>query len=381
MGTASPLDPHRLLFVTSRNAIRKLSTTPYGKMELEHLKDVVGNRLVTLTGRSASIYTAVRAMRAKIPPGLKIDGVVIIGDYASVPSRRIQVISIAEIEALNSANYDADDDLWRVWTDDLYGDLNADGYADVPVSRLPIVPTVGGILGDRPAPTGLIPAFNGFRSEEFGFADDPYREFLAKDPAARMPISPPKKAYRPAGGQPGSDDLDSGLDIAADLVYLPLHSSSDRGARFFGELSGIGTTTINLDILDIQKGEWQTRGVVFSGACWGALTATAALVDSLPLEAWSAKDSIALTFVDRGANAYVGFTALHYVERDGLPRGSTLHSAFWSNVVDRKLPPARALFEARKQFMVDSREETPDPLIRATALKTFWSATCLGLGW
>lgn len=383
MGTASPLDLHRLdrlLFVTSGNAILKLTATLYGKREFNHLRVVAGNRLVTLTGRPPNIQAAVKAMRAKIPHGLAIDGVVIIGDYKSVPSRRLQVISDAEIGALKKANYDSDDDLWCVWTDDLYGDLNADGYGEKPVSRLPIIPTVGGILGDRPAPAGPIPAFNGFRSEEFNFADDPYRQFLAKDPAVKMAISPPKKAYRPNGGQPGSDDLVSGRDIAADLVYLPLHSSSDKGARFFGDLGGMSTTTINPKLLDIKNGEWQTRGVVFSGACWGALIATAAVNGPEPLEAWTAKESIALTFVDRGANAYVGFTALHYVEKDGHPRGSSLHGLFWANVVERGLPPAKALLEARTQFMVDSSQET-DPLVRATTLKTFWSATCLGLGW
>jgi hypothetical protein len=121
--------------------------------------------------------------------------------------------------------------------------------------------------------------------------------------------------------------------------------------------------------------------VTFAGVCWGALIGTPASLVYRPDVARPVTESIALSFIDHGVNAFAGFTALHYVPKNGWPRGGALHGAFWKNIVERGWPPAQALHEARLRFMATSSQRNPNAYLRAIDKKTFWSATCLGLGW
>ncbi len=75
----------------------------------------------------------------------EITGVVVLGDYTTVPARRVECtdvdlmveLSLDEEKLENAGN---DDDAWWVWNDDLYGDRQGTLLPDLPVSRLPIIP-------------------------------------------------------------------------------------------------------------------------------------------------------------------------------------------------------------------------------------------------
>lgn len=98
--------------------------------------------------------------------------------------------------------------------------------------------------------------------------------------------------------------------------------------------------------------------------------------------------SVALSFLRLGEIAVVGFTATHWIsEGDDLPLyGWDLHQRFWKNYLDEGHPPSRALFNARQEYIANAPRRVfvrgvEDDFWSAVVMKTFWSATCIGLGW
>jgi hypothetical protein len=136
----------------------------------------------------------------------------------------------------------------------------------------------------------------------------------------------------------------------------------------------------------VIKGSWQAPAVAFGAICWGALVTSSparyaepgSTIGVRPIE-----QSFPLEFIDNGANAFVGFTALHHVpetpEIDPL-LGAPIHRSFWDNVINLDMAPAEALFHAKAAF-IESLRDDAHPLAMAEELKAYWSATCIGFGW
>jgi hypothetical protein len=370
-----------LLFVTTGAA-----KAAFGAEAIALVENIVDAGLFfTIPGAPATVYDAVKSVGPILRANSSIKGVVVLGDYETVPSRKVQTLSydVYLKEKRKYSNLGGDLDLWRVWNDDLYGDTNDDRLGDLPVSRVPIVPQDGNILGDPRGAPRPDPSVIGLRSEDLDFALRIYSEFLGRD---EMKISPPVGADIPAAWPAGTvaDDLASG-DLAMDRLYLVLHSSSNAKATFKGRTDGPNVEEIDAIDFTVAGGEWQARGVAFTGACWGALSATSASATKWdPLVTWIESESIALSVLYRGAKAVVGFTALHYVPPNDsldLVSGAPLHRYFWKNVVKNQWPPAEALFQARSSFIADAGKQSTDPVTLAKHVKTYWSATCLGVGW
>jgi hypothetical protein len=97
-----------------------------------------------------------------------------------------------------------------------------------------------------------------------------------------------------------------------------------------------------------------------------------------------------------GTGAVIGFTGSHHGPKIPIGGGfgylgAPFHEALWDELINKGRPPASALFEARRRYLAGAPYRTPfeqpggDPLgvpyARAVEQKTFWSATCLGMGW
>lgn len=345
-------DYEGLLFVTTDAARDKL-----GHAEVDRVREIVGDRLFIIPGNPQTVHKAAPHVVEQLRGNDSFVGVVILGDYMTVPSRLMFSISSEWPDQCPKPDFNYDRDKWWVWSDDLYGDNDDDRLAELPVSRIPIVPE-GGLLGEqRPGPP--ITAF-GMRGAEFDFAEDAY-QLIGQ---GTMGLTPP--AASNAG------------DLEAPWLYFVLHGSEASGKRFRAK---DGTVAVNVDVAGAGE---HAQAVSFAGVCWGALTATSPWV-TREVGGLAARDpsrSIPLTFVKRGVNAFVGFTALHYIPNalGAGPLGAPLHSYFWQNIRSG-LPPSLALFKARAQFVTNATRQDCDTLAMAFDMKTFWSATCLGLGW
>ncbi|MBA3275641.1 MAG: hypothetical protein H0T72_07595 [Chloroflexia bacterium] len=376
-----------LLYVTSDGARERLDVEAAAD-----LASIPDDRLIVIPERDVGdIYAAVQHVRPALEGNPTIEGVVIIGDYETVPSRPMLTVNPGLLPALADAlgNPDREPDMWIVWNDDPYGDCDGDFLAELPVSRLPIVPTAGGLLGAPAKPERANAPAIGFRGAEFPFADGIYRDFVDPDPANSMWTSPETTQDRPTAPKiPWETPCLGSGDLAADRLYLVLHASSGDEMRFLGSTYlGSGWQPIAVDA-DVLSGEWESSGVIFGGICWGALTvsSTARLVAQCDAEATArtAANSLALAFLDHGANAFVGFTGLHHIPAREVPNlilGAPLHQLFWKNIATHGWPPAKALFRARAEFIQDPERQNANLLSRAFDMKTFWSATCLGRGW
>jgi hypothetical protein len=125
--------------------------------------------------------------------------------------------------------------------------------------------------------------------------------------------------------------------------------------------------------------------VVFTGCCWGALIADTPanrVVSGRSYGQKTAESSMALAFLLRGATAFIGCTGAHYspTEPPFQYFGGPMHEAFWTSYA-QGMPPARALFEAKKQFAVHMPHGQSRPLLQAIEYKIWRQYTCLGLGW
>jgi hypothetical protein len=394
MGTPTPLPPRfqhlqDLLFVTTNTAKAKLGEHPVThENAVDHVESIVGrNRLFYIPDKPTDVYEASRPVIEYLQrrENASIKGVVILGNYEDIPSRSVNILSYdIENNSLDPPmkNPDADSDVWTVWNDDLYGDNNGDGLGELAVSRLPIVPRYGGLLGDEnpPRPASAEPL--GVRSLEFDFAEHIFDIIVGGDvEASEMRVSPPVVA---SGTLRGPDAVPlTPDDLATERIYLMLHGSNLEQFPFLGR----GEDNQDVTALDFKvAGEnWQSPGTAFAGVCWGALIARAAIATHVrTINPRDATTSLALALLDRGLNAVVGFTALLWVppaDIDDLYFGAPLQHLFWHNVVVEQMSPAEALFQARAAFIATAKERCTDPVSIAQDLKTFWSATCLGLGW
>ena len=100
-------------------------------------------------------------------------------------------------------------------------------------------------------------------------------------------------------------------DLATDRVYLMLHGDYADGRRFRGEDNG--DYPVAMDVTNVPN---QSGAVAFAGCCWGALPvdqpAGRLSANEKVVAHKGADGSIALTFLLRGATAFVGCTGAHY---------------------------------------------------------------------
>jgi hypothetical protein len=163
-------------------------------------------------------------------------------------------------------------------------------------------------------------------------------------------------------------------------VYLMLHGTFDDSTTFTGE-DGSGGYPEAVDISSIPD---PAGRVVLAGCCWGALTVEQRAVDIVGTQTPAPKvvgGSIPLTFLQRGATAFVGCTGAHYSPAPPFGYyGGPMHEAFWHELLTGR-PPAEALFQAKVRYVAGfphGRAPGPDEAIEHKILHQF---TCLGLGW
>jgi hypothetical protein len=91
--------------------------------------------------------------------------------------------------------------------------------------------------------------------------------------------------------------------------------------------------------------------------------------------------SIALSLLKAGAQAFVGATGVHYSPgEEGGFFGGPLHAAFWDEIRQGR-PLALALFNARRNYLVDIPHGRSALWNLAVERKLYKQFTCLGLGW
>jgi hypothetical protein len=169
--------------------------------------------------------------------------------------------------------------------------------------------------------------------------------------------------------------------LAGNSLYVMLHGHWREGHIFRGEdEDGYPEAFSASEIPD------PAPSVVFSGCCYGALAARQAARDAepgAPVEGRRVENSIALTCLARGSNAFVGCTAIHY-SPDKEPftyLGEPMHRYFWREIAAGQ-PPAKALLNAKLLYasgiphLAGAGDELR--LIEHKILRQF---TCLGLGW
>lgn len=318
----------------------------------------------------ANVELARKALVEARAANEELAGVVILGNYNVVPSLALDVLDPELRTEVGGATWD--DDLMLVWSDDPYGDLDGDGFPELPVSRIPDGGSGRFFLQCLTVPGPTEPADRfGVRNCRRPFAEDIYAELPGQTALA---VSAPHLHYSlPARLEPTR------------YAYFMLHGNALDATTFWGEWDDDDQTSDNPAAFSLENVPTTFHGVAFSGCCWGALPVDrpAAWVEpGRALHGRNAESSIAMRFLRAGAQAFVGCTGSHYSPRE-LPYtyfGAPFHLAFWS-MVTRGIPPARALLEAKHHYGASMPHVTGDPRYIAIELKIQQQFTCLGLGW
>jgi hypothetical protein len=352
----------QLLFVTSPTAL----VSNIGAIEARTVLDALAAKGLPVEALPAGIDSdaAVAAVRARLAKEPKIVGVVLLGGHDGVPARRLDCLP-ADLRARVGASGDAD--RFIVWSDDAYGDRDGDGLPELPVSRIPDGRSADLVFGALQAGAARRSArVAGIRNIARPFAAG---IFAGLPGAGQMLIS-----TTTVFNQTPAYSLD------ADNVYLMLHGDYSDSKRFWGENTPNDVEAVNVNNVP------QTAGrIVFTGCCWGGLSVDPPAGRSIPGQAVAAKtaaDSIALSFLQNGAVAFVGCTGSHYSPTIGPYQyfGGPMHSAFWS-ALGRGLAPAEALFAAKVQYIRGLPYGQTSVQGHAIGYKILRQYTCLGLGW
>lgn len=346
-----------LLFVTNSKRL----VDNIGQAEAAGILDTIRPKqpMVDLAGENDAFAAIQREAR-----NANVKGVVIVGGYDVVPSERYDTLP-PSLRASIGPSAMNDPDNFIVWSDQSYGDLDGDHLADVPVSRIPDGHTARVV--ETAFQTASSPPVNRFGLRNFvrPFADQVYSGL----PGAELMHT--SELVR-------SDAIPG--DLSAKHIYLMLHGSDTDTSRFWGETQGD-----MLEAMTVNNVPNPCGAIIFAGCCWGALTVrTRAAVYRAgdPIQVVTPAQSIALSFLAAGANAFVGCTGAHYSPVDGDLNffGAPIHSAFWKQILAGKRP-AEALFQAKIDYikgMPHGRTKIEEIAIENKILRQF---TCLGLGW
>ena len=362
VGGGRPLAP--LLFVTSREAL----ACNIGANEADEVL-----RAITQSGHAlydqipvnaGSALTVAPNVRAELQRNPNAQGVVILGGYDVVPPLRLDAVPANLRQRLTPQ---ADPDDFVVWSDGLYGDRVGDIMPEVPVSRIPdgrSADLVKTAIQASPRSNGV--ARSGVRNVARPFADGIFQGVSGTE---ALHVS-----------QPTVYNQQPAISLDGERVYLMLHGDYSDGSRFWGE-----DTPNNLEAVNVGNLPAQCGSVVFTGCCWGALSVDQPAVQVTPTTQLSIKapeSSMALSFLARGAVAFVGCTGAHYspVEKPYRYFGGPMHEEFWRNM-QRGSAPAQALFDAKVAYLSGIPHRDKSALAQAIEHKILHQYTCLGLGW
>ena len=359
----------RLLFVTSRAGLAANIGAPAAARALAMLRDAGPAVLSTRRAGLSHPGSAHRMVARALTRHRDVHGIVILGGYDVVPSQRLDCLP-PRLRAVITGIQDPGDhdyDDYIVWSDDVYGDPEGHGVPRFPVSRIPDGRAASVFFAALAAPPAPRETRRGLRSKMRPFAD---RVFATLPGSGRMRrSSPTASAQLPHSALRGAH------------VYLILHGLPDKGGIFGGESSSHERM-----LAMTVKHAPGAGAVVLAGCCWGGLVArrTAHLdKKGVPPPARTARGSIAVTALSKGARAFVGSTGENWSPTQ-TPYGyfaTPLHRAFWRSFL-AGAPPAKALLEAKHAFALGMphgcARDTQDEAIE---FKTVRQYTCLGLGW
>jgi beta-lactamase superfamily II metal-dependent hydrolase len=315
-----------------------------------------GQRLVTGAGEGLAEATR-RAILESAPKG-----VVLLGGYDVVPSQRVDVLD-AELRTGLGNQVGQDRDGFIVWSDDVYGDRDRDGVAELPVSRVPDARLGSFFLS-------LLTGVGVGRSGKFGVRNRarPFAEAIYNSISGNGVI----QISAPQGPEKAQQAL-----AARESAYFMLHGDYRDSTTFWGEDdSGVFAA------IDVRSVPASGVGIAFAGCCWGALTVSepAFLSPQRPTPRMVER-SMALSLLKAGAKAFVGVTGVHYSPTAaGNFFGGPLHAAFWREIGAGN-PPALALFNARQSYVREIPHGRPGLWNLAVERKLYKQFTCLGLGW
>lgn len=349
----------RLLVLTSSGRLESQIGQAATHLSLASLK-AAGLEILDVPVTGPDPEPVISVVQKRLVEG-RHEGLLILGGYSVIPSVRVSAID-DELRA----NAEPENDNYIVWSDDPYVTLDNDGIPDLPVSRIPSLPGQAGLVEtclQAGSPTGT--SSFGLRNKARPFADGIYQ--LISSGVCHPSI--------PAG--PGHY---TAAQVAADHIYFMLHGHHQHGEAFTGE-DGAGGYPVAISVQEIPE---KLGAVVFAGCCYGALLTDApamyAKASKFPKER-DMDESMALSLLAAGAQAFVGCTGIHYSPSFPNSMGEPLHRLFWTNLKDGQ-QPAVALFHAKRDYLQGvphtGRDDATDI---ALEFKIFTQFTCLGLGW
>jgi hypothetical protein len=355
--TASRTLP-KLLFVTNEDQLGK----NIGQTETTNLM----SQLSTLGGSiigdadTASVVTAAQKVHDSLKADPSLKGVVLVGGYDVIPAQLLDCLPSDLRKVLPQDVADADN--FRVWSDDVYGDVDGNGIPELPVTRIPDGRSSQLVFAALNSNSSRHDATRfGIRNVQRPAADNVFNLLTGSSPML----------------QSGPIDLDKSpvFKLNADSAYMWLHGAFYDPSTFWGqdEISGQLIDAFNQKIPS-QSG----ANVILAAACWGGLsidTPAGRLQPGSPIAPNVPESSIALTFLMNGAIAFVGCTGSHY-----SPTGAPLHMAFWK-ALNNGSGPAEALLQAKLDFIRGMPHGNQGPALLAIEYKTYTEFTCLGIGW
>jgi beta-lactamase superfamily II metal-dependent hydrolase len=362
----------KLLFVTDSKALAH----NIGIEECSHLMQTLGAEKhllldISSVGAQDSTHAASHVHQA-LNKDADIEGVVLIGGYDVIPAQKLFCLPSKIQQQMMQETIQDERDRFIVWSDDVYGDKSRRGFPQLPVSRIPdgkSADLVFNAIEAKPSGTGRTPRKYGVRNKLRPFAEAVYNSITGEGP---LMVSAPTSVKIPPP-----------FSVEGELIYLMLHGSRSDSTSFLGEESrGEYIEAVNLSNIPEKVG-----AVVFTGCCWGALTATPAVLAKTgePIATKIPEGSLALKFLLHGAVAFIGCTGAHYspdkADQPNRYRGAGLpmHEAFWA-IYQREPQPAKALYLAKIAYL-EGMPYSKTVEKQAIEYKILRQYTCLGLGW
>jgi beta-lactamase superfamily II metal-dependent hydrolase len=352
----------QLLFVTSAPALARNIGQTETDAVLSAIRASGAVLYDALPDGLAESAPAAALVRQQLRQYRDVKGVVLLGGHDIVPSQILDSLPPEIRRALPGSD---DPDEFVVWSDDIYGDREGDDLPEVPVSRIPDGRSADLVSAALQAGLRPLEDRSGIRNIARPFAE---RIFDGLSGRGQLLVSQPTTFSSPP------------YDLDTDRVYFMLHGDYVDGTRFWGEGLDDNVEAVNLSNVPDAQGQ-----VVFAGCCWGAMftdTPASSVVRNRPFGQRTPDSSIALSFLKRGARAFVGCTGAHYspVEEPYRYFGGPMHEAFWRRI-HAGTPPAQALFDAKIEYFRAIPHGQRSMLSRAIEYKIWRQYTCLGLGW
>jgi beta-lactamase superfamily II metal-dependent hydrolase len=351
-----------LLFITDRQALSR-NVGAREAVEVLRALEERGARIENVPHATASRPELAALVVDLLARHDELEGVVLIGGYEVVPSVRLDALP-PSIRAHVANHRDPDD--FIVWSDDAYGDRDGDGLPELPVTRVPDGRSAELLRAQ------LTPAAHG-TSDRAGIRNvrRPFAEGVFADLSGSNEL---------LVSSPLTYDAHPGAALTGQHIYLMLHGDYVDASRFWGEGTPGDSEAMNAENIPDVPG-----AVVLAGCCWGALitqTPASRVAQGRPVAPRTPEASIALTFLRRGARAFVGCTGAHYspsVEPYDY-YGGPLHRAFWIRI-GAGTSPARALFEAKVEYLKGIPHGQGTWNGQAIEYKIWRQFTCLGPAW